>query len=211
MGMASLFADIDGFTAFVDSAIHTGPEAIKVAARNIHVIREELNDVLKDDFHGKRVRFIGDCIQGVIAEGERQDDGAAAVREAALCAAGMKSSFNLCQEILKGIDQLDLAIGVEYGPVPLTRIGQRGDESVRCAAGRAVVVAERTQQSIEGGGIKLGSMATSLADAPTRRHFSSASSIIDYDSAADLLGAIESPAISIIREDRTARPYREEI
>ena len=63
MGMASVFADIDGFTAFVDEAIQVGSEAIKRAARNIHVIREELNDVLKDDFQGKRVRFIGDCIQ----------------------------------------------------------------------------------------------------------------------------------------------------
>lgn len=211
MEMASLFADIDGFTAFVDAAIRSGGEAVKRAARGIHVIREELNDVLKDDFGGKRVRFIGDCIQGVIAEGERRDDGSATVREAVYCAAAMKSSFELCQEIVGGLAEIDLAIGIEHGPVPLTRLGQRGDESVRCASGRAVVVAGRVQGSIDGGGMKLGPAAAGLADATTRRHFANASSIIDYDSAVDLLGAVESPAISIIREDRTARPYSEKV
>ena len=69
MGMASLFADIDGFTAFVDAAIRSGSNGIKHAASAIHVIREELNDVLREDCKGKRVRFIGDCIHAVLAEG----------------------------------------------------------------------------------------------------------------------------------------------
>ena len=54
--MASLFADIDGYTLFVDNAIRQGQEAIKTAVVGIHVIREELNDVLKADCEGKRVR-----------------------------------------------------------------------------------------------------------------------------------------------------------
>ena len=80
MAMTCLFADIDGFTKFVDEAIRNGSEAIKKAATAIHVIREELNDVLKEDFGGKRVRFIGDCIQGVIASGARTDDDRTPVR-----------------------------------------------------------------------------------------------------------------------------------
>lgn len=135
MGMASLFADIDGYTAYVDAAIRSGEQSIHNAVRDIHVLREELNSVLKEEFGGKRVRFIGDCIQGVVAEGAHSDDAAETVREASMCASGMQSSFLLAQGILKTIDALGLAIGIEYGPVPLTRIGGRGDESVRCAAG----------------------------------------------------------------------------
>ena len=86
MGMASIFADIDGFTNFVDQAIQGGSEKIREAVKIIHVIREELNSVLKEDFGGKRVRFIGDCIHGCVAEGERTDDAAKSVREAVLCA-----------------------------------------------------------------------------------------------------------------------------
>ena len=76
------------------------------------------------------MRFIGDCIQGVIAEGARQDDGPGSVRQSVICASGMRSSFSLAQQILGTINKLDLAIGIEYGAVPLTRIGNRGTESV---------------------------------------------------------------------------------
>lgn len=207
MGMASLFADIDGFTAFVDAAIRGGDERIKQAARSIHVVREELNDVLKEDFGGKRVRFIGDCIQGVIAKGERDDDGPAAVLQSAYCAAGMRSSFMLCQELVGGIDELDLAVGIEYGPVPLTRIGQRGDDSIRCAAGRAVVVSERVQQSIDGGGVDLGPTARAIAGPAVNRYFSEASAIPSYDSAVDLLSAPASPSVRIVKEQPAARSH----
>lgn len=70
-----MFADVDGYSAFIDEAILDGPESIKRAATTIHAIREELNDVLQSDFKGKRARFIGDCIQGMIAEGAKEDDG----------------------------------------------------------------------------------------------------------------------------------------
>lgn len=207
MGMASLFADIDGFTAFVDTAIRTGSNGIKHAASAIHVIREELNDVLTQDSEGKRVRFIGDCIHGVLAAGRLKDDPPVAIDETIMCASGMKDSFLLCQEIVGGIDSLGLAIGIEYGPVPLTRIGLRGEDSVRCAAGRAVVVSERIQQSLDGGGRKLGPVAQRLASPAARRHFASTSTLLGYDATADLLGSMSSPAVAIVREDRTARPY----
>lgn len=211
MGMASVFADIDGFTAFVDDAIKGGSEKIKRAARAIHVIREELNDVLKEDFGGKRVRFIGDCIHGVIGAGAVFDDDAAAIKQAALCASGMGNSFRLCKEIVGGLDELDLAIGIEHGPTPLTRLGLRGDDSVRCAASRAVVVSERVQQSISRGGVKLGPVARQHASASVRKHFEEAATIIGFDAAADLLGSISSPAVATVREDRTARPYTSRI
>ena len=205
--MASLFADIDGFTAFVDNAIAGGSAQIKRAVRNIHVIREELNAVLKLDFGGKRVRFIGDCIQGLVEEGEVDDDAALAISNAVLCATGMADSFRLCKTMLDGMSSLDLAIGVEYGPTPLTRLGFRGDESVRCATGRAVAIAEKMQQSLEHGGIVLGPTATALSTGVVKRHFARANQIPSYDSSADLLAASESPAAKNIRSDPSARSH----
>jgi class 3 adenylate cyclase len=204
--MASLFADIDGYTAFVNAAVSSGLGAIRQAVTNIHVIREELNAVLKDDFGGKRVRFIGDCIQGVLAEGTT-DEASTTVDAAALCASGMRSSFALCQKMLSGMETLDLAIGIEYGPVPLTRIGQRGEDSVRCAAGRAVVVAERIQQTIPGGGVRLGPSAAALATSVVRKLYESSARIPTYDAAVDMLGSTASPAVSRVRDDPTTRPH----
>jgi len=206
MGMASIFADIDGFTNFVDQSIQGGSEAIRDAVTIVHVIREELNSVLKDDFGGKRVRFIGDCIHGCVAEGERADDAAGSVREAALCASAMRSSFDLCLEAVHSNAAIDLAVGIEYGPTPMTRLGHRGDDSVRCAASRATINAERTQQAIEHGGIRLGAVAAAIADPTVRKHFSSGR-LMSFDSASDLLMTPQAPAVQILRSEPAARSH----
>jgi class 3 adenylate cyclase len=208
MGMASVFADIDGFTNFVDHAILGGSEKIRDAVRTVHVIREELNAVLKEDFGGKRVRFIGDCIHGCLGEGERVDDAAKSVRNAVLCANAMRSSFDLCLDAVRSGAVIDLAVGIEYGPTPMTRLGYRGDDSVRCAASRATVDAERTQQSITGGGIRLGVVARNVADPAVRKIFSSGP-LMSFDAASDLLWAPQSPAVQIVRSEPAARSHAE--
>jgi class 3 adenylate cyclase len=206
MGIASIFADIDGFTNFVDQSIHGGSEAIREAVKIVHVIREELNSVLKEDFGGKRVRFIGDCIHGCVAEGEHADDAPRSVREAALCASAMRSSFDLCLEVARSDAAIDLAVGIEYGPTPMTRLGHRGNDSVRCAASRATINAERTQQAIEGGGVRLGAVAASIADPAVRKHFAYGR-LMTFDSASDLLMTPQAPAVQILRSEPTARSH----
>jgi class 3 adenylate cyclase len=206
MGMASIFADIDGFTNFVDQSILGGSEKIREAVKVVHVIREELNSVLKEDFGGKRVRFIGDCIHGCVAEGERADDAAKSVREAVLCASAMRSPFDLCLETVRSDAAIDLAVGIEYGPTPLTRLGHRGDDSVRCAASRATIDAERTQQAIEHGGVRLGAAADAVADPAVRKHFS-AGRLMSFDSASDLLWTAQAPAVQILRSEPAARSH----
>jgi hypothetical protein len=204
--MASIFADIDGFTNFVDESILGGSEKTREAVKIFHVIREELNSVLKEDFGGKRVRFIGDCIHGCMAEGERADDAAKSVREAVLCASAMRSSFDLCLETVRSDAAIDLAVGIEYGPTPMTRLGHRGNNSVRCAASRATIEAERTQQAIEHGGVRLGAVAAAIADPAVRKHFS-AGRLMSFDSASDLLWTAQAPAVQILRSEPTARSH----
>jgi class 3 adenylate cyclase len=207
MGMASIFADIDGYTDYVDRSIQKGSAAITEAVRDIHVLREELNSVLKEDFGGKRVRFIGDCIHGVLAEGKFEDDGEDTVREAALCACGMRSSFLLAKEFFRSMTSLNLAIGIEYGPIPLTRLGSTGSESVRCAAGLAVTRSEQLQQSIRGGGVILGQKALEEGDSAIRKLFRGTIPLMEYADAADHLRARNSPTVQIIRNDAGARPH----
>ncbi len=207
MGMASLFADVDGYTAFVDNAIAMGGGAIKTAATGIHVIREELNSVLRDDCGGKRVRFIGDCIHGLMTKGQEEDDPSGAIEDAVVCASAMKSSFDLCLDAVPGLDTLDLAIGIEYGPVPLTRVGRKGAESIRCAAGKAVIDSERMQQSIEHGGTRLGPIARSVAAFQVRKHFEKTDRIPEYDDALNLLGLSSAPVVQILRSEPDARSH----
>ncbi len=206
MAMASIFADIDGFTHFVDEAIEGGANEIRQAVTTVHVIREELNSVLKEDFDGKRVRFIGDCIHGCVGEDERADNGPKTVRQAVMCANAMRSSFDHCLAAVAPDAEIDLAVGIEYGVTPMTRLGYRGDHSVRCAASRATIDAERTQQAIEGGGIRLGVVARQVAEPVVRKIFA-AGPLMSFDAASDLLAAPQSPAVRIVRSEPAARSH----
>lgn len=165
MHLLSIFADIDGFTAYVERSIASGN--VQELVSNLHVIRKELAAVLKTDFNGKKIRFIGDCLHGILAEGDRLNtDAPATVESGVLCAGAMRSSFELCQQLLPGIKELGLAIGMEYGTTPVTRLGSRGELSVRCATSRAVTESENVQSKLDGDETGLGGRA--LANAPAR-------------------------------------------
>lgn len=62
----SIYADIDGFTAYVADNINQNAENV---VRVLHVLRAELERVLTTEFKGRRIRFIGDCVHGLICEG----------------------------------------------------------------------------------------------------------------------------------------------
>lgn len=171
MGLMSIFGDIDGFTKYVDDCI--AQQRIGEMVSNLHVIRSELAATLSEDYSGRKVRFIGDCIHGLLAEGTSQEtDASASVVAAVKAAGGMRSSFELCREELDGIDGLGIAIGLEFGETPITRLGVRGERSVRCSVSRAVSRSEDLQGECNGEQTALG--PTALGHAPTsiRRLFS---------------------------------------
>lgn len=155
MPLVSVFADLSGYTAYVDAAIASGD--IADAVRALYVIREEFQSVVEDDFEGRKVRFIGDCIHALLAEGDKtRTDHAKSVTQAVTCAGGLQSSFDLCQQELQGIGALGLAIGLELGQTPISRIGIRGERSVRLATSVATTVSEKMQTDCDGGEVKLG-------------------------------------------------------
>lgn len=209
MPLASIFADLDKFTRYVDQCIADG--RIEEMVANLHVIRGELANCLKLDAGGRKVRFIGDCLHGLIAAGSRTaTDEPATVAAAVEAAAGMRSSFELCQSILPGASQLGLAIGIELGATPITRLGLRGDRSVRCAISRAVSESEQQQRRCRDRETALGPVAMGRAPPAIRRLFvNGVAPGLDVAAVSDLLAApavITSGAIS-----HTAQPYTKQV
>ena len=217
MELASIFADVDNFTAYIDQAISTGRVAEAVA--NLHVIRAEMGAVLRDDFGGRKVRYIGDCIHGLMAEGDgNSTDSIATMKKAVAAAAGLRSSFELCRDLLPGSESLGLAIGIDYGATPICRIGLRGTASVRAATSRATCVSEAEQRRCNGTETALGESAYKASPASIREAFSADRMVpnLDVDTADLLLGVMPSPYISSgaaqypmrAHETETAAPMR---
>jgi hypothetical protein len=141
----------------------------------LHVIRSELDAVLHADFQGRKVRFIGDCLHGILVEGTAQaTDAEATISAATLAAGAMRSSFKLCLEKLKAADVdvtgLDLAIGFDYGKIVVTRLGMKGD-LIRCATSLAVMSSEAEQQVCDANQTGLGQAAFDEATQDVRDLF----------------------------------------
>ncbi len=186
----SMYADLDGFTAFVARHIADNPEDV---VRVLHVLRAELDRVFGREFEGRRIRFVGDCIHGLMCEGTAQTtDAEATVSDATLCAGGLRSSFDLALELLadEGIDVsgLGLQIGFEYGPMTVTRMGLHGDR-VRCAVSRGVLASEVEQGRCEAAETAIGPNAYAVASAGVRALFGSTRKVedLDYAEAVDAL------------------------
>lgn len=211
MDLASIFADVDNFTPYIDNAIATGRIAEAVA--NLHVIRAELGAVLRDDFDGRKVRYIGDCIHGLLAEGDRYETNATTTMKKAVgAAAGLRSSFDLCREMLPGTSDLGLAIGIDYGATPICRLGLRGAASVRAAASRATCLSEAEQRRCDGTETALGERAYRESPAIIREAFSSDRKVanMDVDTADILLGTMPSPYVVVGAEPDPMRAHEPE-
>jgi class 3 adenylate cyclase len=188
----TLYADLDGFTAYVAQNIGTDSSA-KNVVRVLHVLRSELDAVLHTDFYGRKVRFIGDCVHGLMVEGTAQTtDEEETVSNMTLCSAAMRSSFNLALLKLKaaGADasSLGLQIGFEFGPINVTRLGMKG-ELIRCSVSRAVLQAEAEQGRCRGNETAMGATAYLRGSQAIRELFGTTRKLaaLDYDTAVDEL------------------------
>jgi class 3 adenylate cyclase len=198
---AAIYCDLDGFTAYVAKNIGTDTGA-KSVVRTLHVLRSELDAVLHEDFQGRKVRFIGDCVHGLLVEGTAQTtEVQKTISNMTLCAAGMRSSFDLAvsQLLANGTDatSLGLAIGFEYGPMNVTRLGMKGG-LIRCSVSRGVLAAEREQMRCLGTETAIGQIAYNNGTDAVRAIFGSTRkrSKLDYDTALDEMST---------KNDKTAR------
>lgn len=156
----SLFADVDGFTAYVADAEANGelPEAV----RAYHVQRSELRDVLVDDFDGLRIQYQGDRIQGLVYRPIGRED-EVAVKAVRTAAAMMSTTTQVLPQVI-GEAAKPLQIGLAYGPVVVTKVGERGNRDV-VSLGQSTADAARIQQALPGGSI--GSTTRCAKTCPT--------------------------------------------
>lgn len=221
--MISIYADIDGFTKYVADHIDDNAEDV---IRTLHVLRAELERVLTADFQGRRVRFIGDCVHGLYADGTAQTtDKELSVSEATRLAGALRSSFNLSIDRLteKGYStgDLGLAIGFDLGPVSVTRLGTKGHR-VRCAIGRKVLNSENRQCACKGDETSIGQAAYDAGSDAVRKLFGKSLKVanLDYEEATENLAesgdesaknartAAYQGAPAILRaSEREVRPY----
>lgn len=199
----SIYADIDGFTDFVAAGVNDD-ESAKDVVRVLHVLRSEMDAVLDSDFGGRKIRFIGDCVHGVLGEGTAQTtDMEESVSTATLCSAAIRSSFDQAiasledADILEDGHDLGLAIGFELGPIALTRLGVKG-AMIRCAVGRNVLASEDEQRRCKGTETAIGEMAYAWATDAVQAMFGSGRkrSGLLYDGTVDELAG---------RQDETAK------
>lgn len=148
---ASIFADISGFTKYIDEA--TSDEDKKAALRVLHAIRKETAYVVKDDFNGLRIQYQGDRIQGLFHL--PQDDTVAIAKKVVEAAVGLQSSMkHTLKECLPEIGEknLRLAIGIDMGTTLVSKLGARGQRD-RICLGEAVEDAALSEERCEGGEI----------------------------------------------------------
>jgi class 3 adenylate cyclase len=171
----SIYADIDGFTNYVARHI-TNDYSAKEVVRVLHVLRSEMDAVLHADFAGRKIRFIGDSVHGILVEGTATEtETKQTITNAVLCAGAIRSSFNLALKVLtensKNVDGLGIAIGLEYGSIAVTRLGMKG-EMIRCCVSRAVLASENEQLDCNGAQTAIGATAYASASGPVRKLFS---------------------------------------
>jgi class 3 adenylate cyclase len=188
----TVYGDIDGFTAYVGRNISTD-DGSKHVVRALHVLRSELDAVLHEDFKGRKVRFIGDCIHGLLVEGTAQSsDAEETISNMVLCAGAMRSSFDLAIKKLRenGTDSssLGLQVGFEYGPMTITRLGMKG-ELIRCSVSRGVMAAEAEQARCGGAETAIGPIAYDTGTEAVRTVFGKSRKRRDlnYDAAVNEL------------------------
>lgn len=206
--LLSIYADIDGFTSYVSEHVNDNPEDV---VRTLAVTREELDRVLMSDFKGRRIRFIGDCIHGLMCEGTAQTtDTQKSISDAALCVGALRSSFELALEKLQeeGVEtgNLGLAIGFEYGPTSTTRLGMKGART-RCSLSRAVRQSEAKQLICSGTQSSIGEVAYKSATEAVKKLFIGVKRVaenLDYNEVVEALAAEADPTARAAKADTFA-------
>ena len=164
---ANSYADVSGFTAFVESATTDGAKA--EALKAFHVIRREHARVIKSDYDAVRVQYQGDRVQGLTHL--PTDDWKAIATAAVETAIGLQSSFEITlKEALPSIQKLGLAVGVGLGWTVATKLGPRGHRD-RICLGDAVSRAERNEENVDKGEIGIDKATYDQLDDALRARF----------------------------------------
>ena len=165
---ASLFADVSGFTKYVEKHEHTNMQ--DAAIRVLHAIRREMSRVVRDDYGGLRVQFQGDRVQALFhtPKGDRRT----IVLQAVKAAVGLQSSMEttLKHYLPAQAASLHLAIGIDIGATFVSRLGVRECRDPICL-GRAVECAAALEEACQGQQIAITRSVRQSLPGTLRQHF----------------------------------------
>ena len=209
----NIFADLCGYTKFVERCIDNGNP--QTAVRALYIIRNELQAVLEKDFHGRKLRFIGDCIHGFAAVAKGNDiNPRQTVAQGIRIANAMLSSLQICKDLLGDIGDLELSVGVELGSTPISRVGIRGSRSVRVTSCLAADRAEELQNHCQPRQYMLGEEALQNAPAGSfdlLNEKTGLGDLVGFTMADGLLGrdisAFEAPMPAVHTKDTNNNAY----
>lgn len=164
---ASVFADVTGFTAFIDAA---ADEAAKLAAlRVFHGIRKEMAKVVTSDFDGVRVQFQGDRVQALFHM--PVDNESRIATKAVEAAIGLQSSMaHTLKTLLPEAAPLGLAVGVDMGSTLVTKLGTRAHRD-RICLGEHVERAARCEEACDSGQIGITTAVYNALDDDLKQKF----------------------------------------
>lgn len=164
---ASLFADVSGFTDYIDAA-RTKREKL-AALKVFHAIRKEMARVIKDDYQGLRIQYQGDRVQGLFHLPKGKE--AALAKKAVNTAIGMQTSMQrTLPACLSEIGDLRLKVGIDLGTTLVSRLGTRGERD-RICLGEAVERAALCEEQSTGGQIRITKRVLDALPDDLRKHF----------------------------------------
>ncbi len=163
--LISVYADISGFTKYIHEKINIDANSL---VKIFHVIKAEMDRVFESVYEGKRVRFIGDCIHGLIFNGTSYSTNEEkTVYDGTYLVASLRSSFDLTKKILTDngfdVEKLGLTIGFELGHIAISGLGIKG-ERVVSTIGRAILESEEGQYRCENNQTAIGEKAYKKAN-----------------------------------------------
>lgn len=145
---ASIYVDLDGFSAYVDKAYRDGK--IKELIPLLNGIISEFQDVVQDH-DGVPVQMRGDCLVGTFNLPTDTDSEVERLEAAIEAAIGLQSSMIELNNFFKDYPDLKVAIGIDAGRIIATKLGHRGEKE-RIILGKSVAQSEKLQQKHAAGG-----------------------------------------------------------
>lgn len=169
-GAASIFVDIDGYSALIESLL-SDKEKLGRAMQLLHLFRYELRQVTESDSDGIVIQHQGDRLQALLHT--PSNDPAKVGRRAVEMCISLNSSVEEALNREPGLpSKLHVAIGCAFGPTVVVRFGVRGDLDVGCL-GHAPAQAETLQLNSGGNEIRISAdLYKNISDDSIRQHFS---------------------------------------
>ncbi|QDV39274.1 adenylate/guanylate cyclase domain-containing protein [Tautonia plasticadhaerens] len=149
----AIFADIDGFTKYVQRA--ESDDSVASLVRKLHMIRREFHAVIKKDYEGLVIQHQGDRVIALVHTPTGDEGFSDRCRNAVDLAVGIQSSMaHVLNEHLGEQKDLKVAIGLDVGRTLVTRLGKQGRRIV-IVLGPEVESAEDLQLRSGGGEIRI--------------------------------------------------------